>query len=475
MHACGFVQTGLALTSGLYHSTRGQAPELDFTGATLAGLAVDGGLYVPKHWPHFSETEIAGWRDLSYAAVAEQVLGALCAESIPAQRLQACIAKGLQYFTDPAITPLRQLDERTWILELFHGPTLAFKDVALQFLGQVFDLILGQQDRRATILGATSGDTGSAAIAGCAHADNVDIFILFPKNGPSEIQRRQMTTVAAQHVHAVAIDGSFDDCQMIVKDLFADAAVRQQLGLTAVNSINWARIAAQIVYYFAAALKLGAPAVAPSFVVPTGNFGNIFAGFAALKMGLPIARLAAATNSNNAVHRFMTEGVIMPRAPSPTLSPSMDIQVPSNLERLLFTLTGDDPAAVRAIMSARDLRVTPKGLGMARQYFTSASIDDDTTLQTIRNLADKTGIVLDPHSAVGVAAASVLRRELPDPVVCLGCAHPAKFPETVAHALGHEPTLPPALMALYDLPERQLTLPANRDAVLQMMLAARSR
>lgn len=453
----------------LYRSTRGQASELDFLGAATAGLATDGGLYLPKTWPQFSPAQIGSWQSAPYHAIAEQVLEPLVGDAMPVAVLERCISQGLARFADPAITPLRQIDDRTWLLELFHGPTLAFKDVALQFLGQIFDYALGQQQRRATIVGATSGDTGSAAIAGCAGCANLDVFILYPHGGPSAIQRRQMTTVAAPNVHVIAVEGSFDECQAIVKALFNDPQQRAALNLTAVNSINWARIAAQIVYYFVAAVRLGAPAVAPSFVVPTGNFGNIFAGFAALQMGLPIAKLAAATNRNDAVHRFMSQGVIAPQPMQASLSPSMDIQVPSNLERLLFLLTDGDGAAVRDIMAARDLRVSQQALGKARQYFTSAAVDDAQTLQTMRATYAATGIILDPHTAVGVAAAHMLRHELPDPVVCLACAHPAKFPETVERALGQPMALPPAVAALNDLPERVTILPPDLARITQFI------
>jgi threonine synthase len=459
----------------LYRSTRGQAPELDFLGAVTTGLARDGGLYVPTLWPYFSPATLRSWRDQPYAVIAEQVLGALVGNAMPLPALRGGIQRGLANFTHADITPLQRLDERTWLLELFHGPTLAFKDIALQLLGQLFDYTLGQSGQRATVVGATSGDTGSAAIAGCAASANLDVFILYPHNGPSEIQRRQMTTISAPHVHVIAVDGSFDDCQAIVKAMFNDAALRDAFNLTAVNSINWARIAAQIVYYFVAAVRLGAPDVAPSFVVPTGNFGNIFAGFAAMQMGLPIAKLAAATNANNAVHRFFTTGTIAPAPMQPTHSPSMDIQVPSNLERLLFTLMGNDGAAVQTMLAAPDLRITPFALGHARQYFTSASVDDATTLTTIQRVHAASGIVLDPHTAVGVAAAQSLAHELPDPIICLGCAHPAKFPATVARALGRPVALPPAIAALGTLPERITRLPADLARITAFIAAQRGR
>ena len=448
-----------------YISTRGHASELDFTAAAMVGLAPDGGLYVPKIWPHFSEAELRSWHDQPYRTVARHILGALVGDALPAAVLQRLIDQGLAQFSNPEIVPLRQLDDRVWIMELFHGPTLAFKDLALQFLGQLFDYLLGQSGRRATVIGATSGDTGSAAIAGCAGCQNLDVFILYPHNRPSEIQRRQMTTVAASNVHAIAVEGSFDACQSIVKELFNNASIRAEINPVAINSINWARIAAQIVYYFYAATRLGAPERALSFVVPTGNFGNIYSGYAAGQMGLPVAKLAAATNANDAVHRFFTTGTIVPSVAQPTLSPSMDIQVPSNLERLLFALTGQDGVVLRGIMAARELSVAPLALGQARQYFTSAAIDDVTTLETIAATYSDHGYLLDPHSAVGVAAAQKLTKELPDPVVCLACAHPAKFPETINRAIGKKPDLLPAIAALYERPERMAVLAPDAGKV----------
>ncbi|MGB4100475.1 MAG: threonine synthase [Alphaproteobacteria bacterium] len=456
-----------------YISTRGHAPEIDFATAATTGLAADGGLYVPKTWPQFSEREIGSWRGQPYRVIAQHVLGALVGDALPRHELQQLIDKSLAHFSDPDITPLRQLDERIWVMELFHGPTLAFKDLALQFLGQLFDYLLGKNGRRATVVGATSGDTGSAAIAGCAGCSNLDVFILYPHNRPSEIQRRQMTTVATPNVHAIAIEGSFDDCQAIVKGMFNNAALRAEMNLMAVNSINWARIAAQIVYYFYAATRLGGPTTAPSFVVPTGNFGNIYSAYAATQMGLPVAKLAAATNANNAVHRFFTTGAIVPTAAQPTLSPSMDIQVPSNLERLLFALTGQDGAILRAIMAASTLRVAPVALGQARQYYTSAAIDDAATLKEISQVYHDHSYLLDPHSAVGVAAARQLTKELPDPVVCLACAHPAKFPEAIIRAIGKKPDLLPSVAALYEKAERVTILPPDLEKVMAFVRGRR--
>ncbi len=427
----------------------------------MAGLAADGGLYLPKAWPKIAEADMVSWRDQPYRNIAFNVLKPLIGDALTNAELQGLIDRALAYFAHPDIAPLRQLDERLWLLELFHGPTLAFKDMALQFLGQLFDFMLARSGKRATVIGATSGDTGSAAMAGCAGCKNLDVFILYPHNRPSEIQRRQMTTHTAPNIHAIAVEGSFDDCQALVKAIFNDPAARAAFNPIAVNSINWARIAAQIVYYFVAAIRLGAPAVAPSFVVPTGNFGNIFAGFAAMQMGLPVSRLAAATNRNDAVHRFFTEGEIIPAVVQPSLSPSMDIQVPSNLERLLFALTDYDGAATRKIMAADHPRLSPIMLGKARQYFTSARVDDAETLKAMTDIYGGTGYLLDPHSAVGVAAARQLARELPEPVVCLATAHPAKFPEAAASAIHHPLDPPPEIAALYDLPERITILPSD--------------
>lgn len=457
-----------------YISTRGAAPELDFAQVTEAGLASDGGLYLPKTWPRFSENDIAALRGLSYAALARRVMRPFIGDSLSESELAALIDGAYAGFDDPAVTPLKRLDERLWVLELFHGPTLAFKDVALQFLGLLFDLLLKKSGRRATVVGATSGDTGSAAIAACAARANLSTFILYPQHGPSEIQRRQMTCVDAPNVHALAIDGSFDACQAIVKALFKDQEFRAKLNLTAVNSINWARILAQIVYYFAAALQVGAPERSVSFVVPTGNFGNIFAGYAASKMGLPLARLVAATNRNDAVHHFFMEGAIMPSTVVPTLSPSMDIQVPSNLERLLFDLADGNAERVRAIMQEADtpagLRISKFELGKARQIFTSTPINDLETLDAMAVVWRRRGMILDPHSAVGVAASDKIRREIPDPIICLACAHPAKFPETVYHALDQTPPVPDRIKGLLEKTERTVLLPANTAQVKEFIL-----
>jgi len=453
-----------------YHSTRGQAPPLDFRAATLAGLAPDGGLYVPQIWPQFADADIKTLQGKPYTAIAHTVLRPFVSPDLPDQALADLLAKAYSVFGDPAITPLKQLDERHWMLELFHGPTLAFKDVALQLLGHVFEYFLAQNQQRMTVIGATSGDTGSAAIAALAGRKNIDVFILYPHKGPSDIQRKQMTCVEAPNVHALAIEGTFDDCQSIVKALFADAGLREKYNLAAVNSINILRILAQMVYYFVAVIRLGRPV---SFVVPTGNFGNIYAAYAAHKCWLPISKLAVASNQNDILTRFFNSGSMKAAPVAATLSPSMDIQISSNFERLLFDLCGGDSAQLRALMEQMcgqgAFEVSKLQLATARQIFTAARADDELTLQTIRDVYKESDYILDPHSAVGVAAARQLAKELPEPVVMLGCAHPAKFPETIKRAIGVTPELPAPVAALLKKPERTSLLPAAAKAVEQFI------
>jgi len=348
-------------------------------------------------------------------------------------------------------------------LELFHGPTLAFKDIALQLLGHMFEYFLAQSGKRMTVIGATSGDTGSAAIAALAGRKNIDVFILYPHKGPSDIQRKQMTCMDAPNVHAIAIEGSFDECQNIVKALFGDASLRAQYNFAAVNSINWMRILAQMVYYIAAAAHFAPHPV--SFAVPTGNFGNVYAAYVAWKCGAPISKLAVASNRNDILTRFFTSGTMKAEKVQSTLSPSMDIQISSNFERLLFDLCGGNGAAVRGLVEQGSFAVSKFQLAEARQIFTAARADDEQTLQTIRDVYKESGTILDPHSAVGVAAARQLAHELPEPVIMLGCAHPAKFPETIKRAIGVTPELPQAVAELLRKPERTVLLPAETKAV----------
>ena len=446
----------------LYQSTRGEAPRLDFRGVTLAGLAADGGLYVPEAWPQFAPVDLAVLKNKPYVEVAERILLPFVTPVLSEDSLRAILEKTYAAFPDAVVTPLRQLSERHWVLELFHGPTLAFKDVALQLLGHVFEHFLAQSGQRITVIGATSGDTGSAAMAALAGRKNIDVFILYPNKGPSEIQRKQMTCIDAPNIHAVAIEGSFDDCQAIVKAMFADTEFRTRYNLAAVNSINWLRILAQMVYYFVAAVNTAGMNVAGprpvSFVVPTGNFGNVYAGYAAMKCGLPVSKFAVASNRNDILTRFFTSGHMKAEAVHSTLSPSMDIQISSNFERLLFDLCERDGAQVRHYMDQMRTKgeffVTPVELAMARQVFTAACADDELTLKTIADVYKESGYILDPHSAVGVAASRLLTKELPEPIITLACAHPAKFPETIRRAIGITPSLPESVANLLQKPER---------------------
>ena len=451
----------------LFHSTRGLAPETDIRTVALTGLAPDGGLYLPKTWPHFSAADIAAMRDMTYQQIAFRILHPFMQSAVPDDILQTLIEKSYKSFDTPDIAPLRKLGDGLQILELFHGPTLAFKDIALQLLGNLFEYFLKDSTKRTTIIGATSGDTGSAAISALANRENIDVFILYPEKGPSEIQRKQMTCVQASNVHAVAIQGSFDDCQHIVKSLFADQKLREDWNLTTVNSINLVRILAQIVYYFAAAAKV-APAI-PSFVVPTGNFGDIYAGYAAHKCGLPISKLVVASNSNDILTRFFATGQMSPHPVQSTLSPSMDIQISSNFERLLFDLCDQNAALLRELM--QDLKtkntfsIPPEKLHQAQTLFAAARADDTETLAAISTIYKKNGYVIDPHTAVGVSVAQQLGAQLPPPVICLATARACKFPETVSRAVGLTPALPERTNILINKRERTSLLPATLQAV----------
>ena len=452
-----------------YVSTRGQAPVLDFAGALLAGLADDGGLYLPETWPHFAAADWRALRGLPYPALVARVMQPFVGDSIPSATLEALCRTAYAGFNHPAVAPLIQLDTNLFVQELFHGPTLAFKDMALQLIGPLFDHVLTERDQRVTIVGATSGDTGSAAIEACAGRARVDIVILHPEGRTSEVQRRQMTSVQADNVSNIAIQGTFDDCQDLVKAMFADAPFRAELHLSAVNSINWARIAAQIPYYVAAALALGAPDREVAFAVPTGNFGNILAAWAARRMGLPVARLVAGSNRNDILTRFLDANDMSVRKVEPSLSPSMDIQVSSNFERLLFELLDRDGAATAATM--RGFRETGRmdipdaAWQRARLVFHGFRLDDTGTEAEIRRLHAATGYLADPHTAIGIAAARAHPAAPGVPMVAMATAHPAKFPEPVARATGIRPALPPALADLLDRPEHYVTLPNDLAAV----------
>jgi threonine synthase len=449
--------------------TKSKASLQSFEDVLLAGLAGDGGLFVPDAWPAFSPEFFARLAGKPYQEIAVEVMLPFLGDAISRDDFTTLVHDAYARFAHQAITPLVQFDQRTWLMELFHGPTLAFKDVALQLLGQLFDHVLARRGSRITVVGATSGDTGSAAIEACRDREAVDIFILYPSGRTSDVQRKQMTTVPSANVHAIAIEGNFDDCQALVKAMFGDAQFRDAHQLAAVNSINWARIMAQIVYYVAAAVALGAPGRKVAFAVPTGNFGNIYAAYAAKRMGLPIEKLIVGTNSNDILARFFATAEMRKAAVVPTYSPSMDIQVSSNFERLLFELLGRDGAAVEAklaqFQSTGAFGVTPEVFAKITELFGGTAVSDPETKATITDIYKKTGYILDPHSAVSVAAANRAELDPAVPVIALACAHAAKFPDVVTSATGVHPPLPPHMADLFDRPERIVTLPNDLATV----------
>ena len=457
-----------------YISTRGQAPALNFEHVLLTGLAADGGLYVPQSLPTFSAAEIASMAELDYPQLAEKIITPFVGDCIPQADLKSILEETYAEFRHDAVAPLVQIDNNQWVLELFHGPTLAFKDFALQLLGRLLDYVLERKHQKVVIMGATSGDTGSAAIEGCKRCKNIDIFILHPHGRVSDVQRKQMTTVVGDNIHNLAIGGNFDDCQAMVKASFNDRSfLAEDRSLVAVNSINWARIMAQIVYYFYAAVALGGPARKIAFSVPTGNFGDIFAGYLASQMGLPVERLIIATNRNDVLHRVMTQGSYGRQPLAHSLSPSMDITVSSNFERLLFDLYGRDGDAIAGLMSdfeKGEISFSPQAMSQARALFSSQCVDDPATCAQMAETWQRCEYMLDPHSAIGVKAA--MDADLPAgvPVVTLATAHPAKFPAAVKEAgLDDEPLLPHHLRDLFDRPERCEVLP-NDLAVVQSFM-----
>lgn len=458
-----------------YVSTRGSAPSLDFAGATLAGLASDGGLYVPRAWPSFTSAEIAAMAGLPYAELAQRIMQPFVGDSLSPEKLLELTTAAYGRFAHKAVTPLVQFDEQNWLLELFHGPTLAFKDVALQLLGLLFEEFLGRGDQNLTIVGATSGDTGSAAIDAVAGRAKVDIFMLHPKGRVSDVQRRQMTTVLAPNVHNIAIEGTFDDAQAMVKRMFNDPAMTSRFNIGAVNSINWARLMAQVVYYFAAGLQLGAPHRPVAFSVPTGNFGDVFAGYVAAKMGLPIAKLIVATNVNDILHRALSTGDYSQGSVTPTAAPSMDIQVSSNFERLLFDVGGRDGLALAAQMhgfeASKAMQLTNAQREGAASLFTSYRADTDDMSQAIRWAWENCAELIDPHTAIGLHAARVADLPRDVPVVTLATAHPAKFPDAVERATGQRPELPARVGDLFDREERCAELPGDYDAIAEYVAA----
>ncbi|MCY0094182.1 threonine synthase [Hoeflea ulvae] len=451
-----------------YISTRGEAPNLGFSDALLAGLARDGGLYVPREWPTFTRKDIRAMRGQSYQEIAFRVMEPFTAGEIEPEALRAMIDEAYATFRHPAVAPLVQTGANAFILELFHGPTLAFKDVAMQLIARLMDHVLAKRDQRATIVGATSGDTGGAAIDAFAGRDRTDIFILFPEGRVSPVQQRQMTTSKASNVHAVALQGNFDDCQDMIKAMFNHGSFRDQVRLSGVNSINWARIMAQIVYYFTAAVSLGSPDRKVSFTVPTGNFGDIFAGYCAKRMGLPIAKLVIATNENDILARTMRTGRYEMRGVNPTTSPSMDIQISSNFERLLFEAGARDAETVRRAMSGLKqsgaFDIGEAALKAIRKDFRAGRASERQVKAVISDMQAQTGYVLDPHTAVAVHVADRMTKPAA-PMITLATAHPAKFPDAVKQACGIDPALPSWLSDLMKREERFSVLPSEQDKV----------
>jgi threonine synthase len=459
-----------------YVSTRGAAPVLEFADVLLAGLARDGGLYVPDAWPELAPADLARYATTPYPRIAFEVMWPFVEGSIDADVFAGLVDDAYATFDDPAVVPLRELGDGMWLAELFHGPTLAFKDVALQLVGRLFDHELTRRGDKVTIVGATSGDTGSAAIEACRDRDSIEIVILHPAGRVSDVQRRQMTTVDSANVHNFAVEGTFDDCQDLVKALFADEPFRDRVNLSAVNSINWARVMAQIVYYVSTAAQLTAGTAPVAFSVPTGNFGNVFAGYGAQRMGLPVSQFVVGSNANDILTRFLESSVMEMRGVEPTLSPSMDIQVSSNFERLLYELLGRDGTEVAETM----LRFRAEGrftlerdlLGLLDEQWRGASIDDAATTAIIADLYASSGLLVDPHTAVGLGAAHACRADRSAPMITMATAHPAKFPDAVEAATGVRPPLPARLADLFERPERYDTIASDYGTVRAAVEAA---
>ncbi len=459
-------------------STRGRAPALSFSDAVLTGLASDGGLYLPESWPVLSPAEIAAFAGQPYAEVANTIIGRFVGDEIAPEALHGIVADAYAGFRHPSVAPLVEIAPGRFVLELFHGPTLSFKDVAMQFLGRFMDHVLAARNERVTIVGATSGDTGSAAIEAFRGRERADVFILHPLGRTSEVQRRQMTTVDEPNVHNIALEGTFDDCQTLLKGLFNDARFRTDLRLSGVNSINFGRIVSQIVYYFTAAVSLGAPHRPVTFVVPTGNFGDIFAAYAAARMGLPIERLVIATNANDILTRALYKGRYEIAEVAVTSSPSMDIQVSSNFERLLFEAGGRDAGMVEAAMQglrqSGGFAIPDEALAKIRDIFDAGAASDAEAAQAIAETRERCGYLVDPHTAVGLSVAARVVPQGRTPVVVLSTAHPAKFPAAVAAATGIEPPLPLWLADLMSREERFAVL-ANDQAAVAAHIRANAR
>jgi threonine synthase len=459
-----------------YHSTRGEAPPLGFIDVTLAGLARDGGLYLPETWPQLLPQTIAAFAGRPYAEVACEVIKPFAGDGLADADLSRIAREAYGSFRHPAVVPLVQTDASQFVLELFHGPTLAFKDLAMQFLARLMDHALAQRGERATIVVATSGDTGGAAVEAFRGRERIDLVVLFPHGRISDVQRRMMTTAVEDNVHSIAVQGTFDDCQALVKAMFNHHAFRDAVRLSAVNSINWARIVAQTVYYFTAAVALGAPYRKVAFTVPTGNFGDVFAGYVAQRMGLPIDRLVIATNINDILVRTLATGAYEIREVQTTTSPSMDIQVSSNFERLLFEASGRDAHAVRNAMAqlaqSRRFTVPPGALAEIRTLFSADRAGEDEVAATIRTVRRETGLLIDPHTAVAIAVAEKEPRDPAVPMIVLSTAHPAKFPDAVEAACGMRPALPDWLSDLDHKPERVTVLPPDQPQIEKFVIAA---
>ena len=446
-----------------YISTRGLAPPLQFDDVLLEGLASDGGLYVPDKWPQLSESEFAKLKNLSYPDMALEIMYPYIGDVIPREILKDILFEAYANFSNSQIAPIKRIDDSTWLLELFHGPTLAFKDYALQVVGKLFNYVLEKKKKTVTIIGATSGDTGSAAIEACKNKDAINLFMMHPKGRVSEVQRRQMTTVESSNIYNIAIEGTFDDCQDMVKLLFSDQEMREKYNLSAVNSINWARILSQIVYYFWAGISLHSSNKKLKFIVPTGNFGNIFAGYAAHKMGLPIHKLLVASNENNILTRYLNTGNMTALDVKSTLAPSMDIQISSNFERLIFDVYNQNGTNVREAMNAfrktNSIRFSEESWEIICNLFDGFSASDQLIKETILKFYETKGELIDPHTATGIAASLVNENNTDTNTVCLATAHPAKFPNAIKDSVGFSPEVPKQLKRIFQKEEKFTVLP----------------
>jgi len=457
-----------------YVSTRGKAPELDFEDVMITGLARDGGLYVPKEWPFFNEETISKMDGCSYEEIAFQVMRPFIGSTFTDLEFKEIIKQSYKDFSSFERCPVVKLKDNIFVLELYHGPTLAFKDVAMQLIGQMFELSLKRRNQNIVIVGATSGDTGSAAIEAFKGLDSVEVFIMYPDGAVSDVQRRQMTTATENNVNALAVNGNFDDCQARLKDMFNDFDFRDEVNLASVNSINWARVMAQVVYYFTSAIAVGAPQKKVNFTVPTGNFGDIFAGYVAKKMGLPIEKLIIATNQNDILDRVVKSGVYKIEQVKPSISPSMDIQVSSNFERALFDIFSQDSLRIRTLMDelriSEEFKLTSKEAEKLQAVFESGSSSEEETNDTISSIFEETGTLMCPHSATGTKVAKEKNDDGDVPMIVLATASPAKFPNAVKAASGISPKLPAHMSDLFDRGERVKMVPNDIKRIKEIII-----